>query len=60
MNDTERRLFSMRLSFLRHLTEAMHVTFRNGGEVSEESIEKLNEVAKAVYSQHRKQSFTKS
>lgn len=48
----------MRISFLRHLTEAMHVYLKDGKEIPEESLEKLNEVANAVYTQHRKSCFS--
>lgn len=59
MDTKEKRLFSMRLSFLRHLTEAIYVTYREGGSIPEESIEKLNEVSNALYQQHRKLNFSK-
>jgi len=58
MNDVEKRIFRMRISFLRHLTEAMHVYLKDGKEIPEESLEKLNEVANAVYTQHRKSCFS--
>jgi hypothetical protein len=54
MNDVEKRTFSMRISFLWHLTEAMHETLKMGQDIPEESIEKLKDVSTLVYQQHRR------
>lgn len=60
MNNVEKRLFSMRISFLRHLTEAMHETMKSGKDIPEESVEKLQEVSAALYNHYRKNSIKRS
>ena len=56
MINEDKRIFSMRIGFLKHLTEAMYITLGNGKDIPEESLEKLNEVATLVYQHHRRSS----
>lgn len=60
MTNEDKRIISMNIGFLKHLTEAMYITLRDGKDIPEESLEKLNEVATLVYQHHRRSSVESS